>query len=125
MSAKYYLYRNLKIKTGGFSIKRNGLVVDRGTLFTMNNATFKINQIGRAQVRKKKQKNVHAYVVAKKYYHPAMVAWSVYDIIQLRGYKQVSYNPYGENCFFIVETNEPIKHARHVICIDGRVYAYV
>jgi hypothetical protein len=120
MKAKYYLYRNLR--TGGFSIKYKGIVVARDNLFTMRKVTFHVNENGRKKVIKEKQKNVHAFIVAKKFDRPAMVSESVYDIIKLREYKEVSYNPYGADHFFLVETNEPIYNACHVICIDGKVY---
>ena len=124
MSAKFYLYRNLHIKTGGFSIKRKGVVVARDTLFTMRKVSFKINEIGRNKVREQKQKNVHAFIVSKSYERPAMVTWCVHDVIEKVGYKEISYNPYGENYFFVVETNKPIERAKHVICLEGKVYAY-
>lgn len=121
MKAKYYLYRNLR--TGGFSIKHKGLVVAGDSLFTMKKVEFKINQTGRERARKEKQKNVHAFIVAKGWARPAMVKWCVYDIMRKAKYREVSYNPYGENNFFYVDTNEPIYKAYHVICIDGKVFA--
>ena len=121
MKAKRYMYRNLR--TGAFSVKRKGIVVKRGNLFTMNNVDFKVNEVGRNRVLETKQKNVHAYIVAKRVHTPAMNEWCAEDMANAGGYKQVSYNPYEGPYFFVVSTKEPIYKARHVICVAGKVYA--
>ena len=65
MNAKYYIYRNLR--TGGFSVRHRGLVIDRLNTFVAEDVEFKVNEKGRQQVIKDHQKNVHAFVVADKY----------------------------------------------------------
>jgi hypothetical protein len=55
MSAKYYIYRNLRIENT-FSLRLRGRVVHRLTDFVARNVTFKVNEAGRLRVNAERQK---------------------------------------------------------------------
>ncbi len=89
MTARYYIYRNLRTK--GFSIRYRGIVVDRLFTFSAEGVEFKVNELGRERVLKERQKNVHAFVVADKY------KAEKYPILKgnlLDNKSRVTYNPY-------------------------------
>ena len=109
-AAKYYIYRNLR--TGGFSVKRRGRVVDRQQSLTAEHITFKVNEIGRQRVIKEKQKNVHAYIVCDKYY--------LYDRTEVDKLKIITYNPYKSSSFTV--DSKEIATAEKVICRNGKCY---
>ena len=113
-TAKYYLYRNLR--TGGFSIKQRGLVVDRAKFVTMSNVKFKVNELGRERVLKEKAKNVHAYMVADNYKTIQDVMW------QPDKFREATYNPYENETFVDAKTGEPILEASFAIATRGKVY---
>ena len=109
-AAKYYIYRNLR--TGGFSVKRRGRVVDRQQSLNAQDVTFKVNEIGRERVIKEKQKNVHAYVVCDKYY--------LYSRQKVDKLRVITYNPYAANFFMC--NGHPIADAEEVVFRDGKCY---
>ena len=117
MSAKYYLYRNLR--TGGFSIKHHGRVCERSNFVVMTNATLKVNKAGQERVRKEKAKNVHAYVVADNYTTPVNLMWKQNKMIP------VTYNPYEHDTFVNAKTGEPIHEAKYAIARNGRLWVEV
>ena len=88
MSAKYYIYRNLHKDL--FSIRHKGRVIDRDAGIVAEGIQFKVNESGRQRVISEKKKNVHAFVVADKYYR--------YNGI-LTNCKKISYNPYAAGYF--------------------------
>ena len=85
-AAKYYIYRNLR--TGGFSVRYRGRVIDRLYTFSAIGVEFKVSELGRQRVIKECQKNVHAFVVADKY------KAKKYPAIKVDNLEQVTYNPY-------------------------------
>ena len=108
--AKYYIYRNLR--TGGFSVKRRGRVVDRQKTLNAQDVTFKVNEIGRQRVIKEKQKNVHAYVVCDKYY--------LYSRQKVDNLQVITYNPYVAANF--VCNGKTIQQAEEVMFSNGKCY---
>lgn len=92
--AKFYIYRNLR--TGGFSVRYKGRIIERLHTFSAYGVQFKVNELGRQRVIKEKQKNVHAFVVADKYKK------KMYPIIHVNlvdKFSRITYNPYRDSSF--------------------------
>lgn len=85
----FYIYRNLH-RGAAFSIRKRGIVVDRLETFVAYNCSFKVNAKGREQVLLKRQKNVHAFVVANSFFQ---------NVVDTTILKAITYNPYLANTF--------------------------
>jgi hypothetical protein len=110
--AKFYFYRNLR--TGGFSIKYKGRVVDRIKSAIIDNVAFKVNQKGRERVINERQKNVHAYIVSHKY--SIVKNYESNDLSE----HEIKYNPYTDS-YFKYKNNE-IIFAEKVLLSDGKCF---
>lgn len=113
MSAKCYVYRNLR--TGGFSVRRGGIVEERfppHLTAVMLDCTFKVNQAGRQRVLREKQKNVHAFIVSPG-------GWT-YIQPYGQGFPEIRYNPYTQDHFTCA--GEKIEHADVVMFTGGKCY---
>lgn len=108
-AAKFYIYRNLR--TGGFSVKYHGRVVDRLDRFTARDVSFKVNELGRQRVIKEQQKNVHAYAVCGEYKN---------SIGKVDNADVITYNPYTAAHFTC--NNAKILNAKQVLFKDGKCY---
>jgi hypothetical protein len=108
--ALLYIYRNLR--TGGFSVRHKGLVIERITDGVAFDATFKVNEGGRQRVLRERQKNIHSFVVAqglaRKTYHTS------------EGLTEIKYDPYQQDCF--TADGAPIQRATAVLFKGGRCY---
>ena len=111
-AAKYYIYRNLR--TGGFSVRYRGRVVDRLNIFTAQNVEFKINELGRQRVIKERQKNVHAFVVASRYKGLINKRYELDKLVK------VTYNPYIDAQFKC--NGRDIHNAKEVVFSEGRCF---
>jgi len=111
-AAKYYIYRNLR--TGGFSVRYRGRVIDRLNIFTAMNVEFKVNELGRQRVIKEKQKNVHAFVVASRYKGLINKEYELDKLVK------VTYNPYTDAQFKC--DGKDIQKAEEVIFSNGKCY---
>lgn len=109
-TAKYYIYRNLR--TGGFSLRHRGIVVDHQEEFLAENIEFKVQESGRQRVVFEQRKNVHAFVVAEKY---KKIRKSTVDNLV-----KVSYNPYTQQHFCY--KGKEIHQARSVIFKNGSCF---
>lgn len=124
MDAKYYAYRNLR--TGGFSIKHKGIVIERPDVFVMTNVSFNVSQAGRDRAIKEKQRNVHAYLVSDNY--------EVFDfgddryvsigchILNNDMFTEVTYNPFHLKTFVTKDNKIPVTWTDYVVFIDDKVY---
>lgn len=115
MTAKYYIYRNLRTK--GFSVRHNGKVIDRLHTLSADGVIFKVNELGRQSVIKRRQKNVHAFVVADKYTvknYPALTP------AQVDSLGRVTYNPYLHTQFMC--NNRKIDTAKKVMFQNGKCF---
>jgi hypothetical protein len=108
--AKYYIYRNLR--TGGFSVRYRGLVIDRLDKFLATGVQFQVSESGRRQVIAQGRKNVHAFVVAEKY--------SKKSRKNIDTSNKISYNPYTNSSFEL--NGRAIKTAKQVAFENGRCY---
>jgi hypothetical protein len=108
--AYLYIYRNLR--TGGFSVRHRGRVIERISEGVAFDVMFKVNEIGRQRVLLERQKNVHSFVVA------AGLARKTDRSHE--GLTEIKYNPYKQNCFTV--DGEPIQRAAAVLFKDGRCY---
>ncbi len=114
-AAKYYIYRNLR--TGGFSVRYRGKVIDRLNTFSAIGVEFKINELGRQRVIKERQKNVHAFVVADKYKAKKYPALTFDEVDKL---DRITYNPYRHTKFMC--NDREINTAKEVIFQNGRCF---
>jgi hypothetical protein len=108
--ALLYIYRNLR--TGGFSVRHKGLVVERITEGVAFDVTFKVNEGGRQRVLREKQKNIHSFVVARGLARTTTRT--------AEGLSELKYNPYKQDCFTV--DGKPIQRAAAVLFRDGRCY---
>ena len=115
MKAKYFLYKN--IRTGKFSITYDGLVIERTSAVKLFDVDFNVSQKGRKRVLKERRKNVHAKLGGASF-----KLLEEGGPISLDGYIEVTYNPYKNEHFTIVETGEYIAYCSEVLCVNGKVY---
>lgn len=115
MKARYYIYRNLR--TGGFSIRLRGTVIDRLHTLEAENVEFKVNERGRQKVIKERQKNVHAFVVADKYKDKKYPALTITEVDSL---SRITYNPYTDAQFMC--KGKKIDTAKKIVFQNGRCY---
>lgn len=113
MKVKYYIYRNLH-KTGFFSIKFKGIVIDRQDVFVGIGADFRVSQSGRDRAIKTKQRNVHAYIAVDEY--------KIRKNIDVSGLVEVTYNPFLVDSFHIKTTGKPIFKADKVYFYKGKAF---
>ena len=110
MKARYYIYRNLR--TGGFSVKHLGLVIDRIDSIEAIDVDFRVSEPGRQRVIHEGRKNVHAYAAATSYQEIGKVK---VDKLQ-----KITYNPYIDKKFKLGK--EEINTANRVIFTNGGCY---
>ena len=146
MSKRSYVYFNLHRRT--WSERVGGLVVDHPKQIFLLDARFLVGKAGQAKVRASGRKNVHAGVSGiKQMWNDEWDNESVkprYSIVNsqiqtnLSAFQQlvdsgeayqVTYNPYENDEFVLVETGEPIDEAEIVWMFIGenkcpQVWAY-
>lgn len=110
MQAKYYIYRNLR--TGGFSVKHRGIVIDHSDSLIASNVEFRVSESGRQRVICEKRKNVHAYAAAESYRN--------IRTIKVDKLEKITYNPYLDKKFKI--GSQEINTANKVVFKQGRCY---
>ncbi len=115
MRAKYYVYRNLR--TGGFSIRYRGRVINRLFTFVVYGVELKVNESGRQKVIQTRQKNVHAFVVADKY---IAKKYPYIDVTEVDKYNRITYNPYIDTHFMC--NGKKIQTAKQVAFQNGICY---
>jgi len=111
MTAKYYIYRNLRTK--GFSVKYRGIVVYRTNCIIAHNVIFKVSKSGRNRVISERRKNVHAYAVADSFR-------DVKKNYQVDSLLKITYNPYLHAQFMCNDCK--IEDANEVIFKNGACY---
>lgn len=110
MSALLYIYRNLR--TGGFSVRYRGKVIDHIDHAVAMGVRFKVNEGGRHRVVAERQKNVHAFVVAQ--------GLSRATSRPSTGLSEIKYNPYRHDSFICNE--QPIHRASMVLFERGKCF---
>jgi len=110
MNARYYIYRNLR--TGGFSVKYLGLVIDRVDSIEATDVEFRVSESGRQRVVREGRKNVHAYAAAADY--------QVIGKVKVDKLQRITYNPYRDKQFKLGK--EEINTANRVIFTEGGCY---
>jgi hypothetical protein len=106
----FQIYRNLHHKDM-FSIREKGLVVRRLENFVARDVTFRVWEGGRKRVLRERKKNVHAFVVADRFYEARL---------ETSGLVPIKYNPYEAGHFTC--NGRPIEKARAVCFREGRCY---
>lgn len=113
------VYRNLRDEI--FSIRSpGGKVITRRSMVTLRDVKFIVQPAGREKVRREKRKNVHAFVKG------AIILDIPKELNHFhvnKEWRQVTYNPYRNESFVDVETNEPIEKAEYVYMyypLDGK-----
>lgn len=110
--SKLYIYRNLN-KGLMFSIKQNGLVVDRQEVFKANGATFKVSEAGRQRAIRTKTRNVHAFVVTENI--------NIGETLTENERIEIKYNPFRSNTFTNAD-GVPIEQPCDVYFVNGKAY---
>lgn len=110
MAAYLYIYRNLR--TGGFSVRYKGLVIERIMEGVAFDVMFKVNEAGRQRVLAEGQKNIHSFVVA--------CGLARKTSREPTGLKEIYYNPYKQDCFTV--DGVPIERASAVLFKHGKCY---
>lgn len=110
MAAYLYIYRNLR--TGGFSVRHRGLVIERISEGVALDVMFKVNEAGRQRVLAERQKNIHSFIVAR--------GLARKTDRQPDGLKEIYYNPYKQDCFTV--DGKPIQRAEAVLLKGGKCY---
>ena len=110
MQAKYYIYRNLR--TGGFSVKYRGIVIDHSDSLIASNVEFRVSESGRQRVIYEKRKNVHAYAAAESYRKVQQV--------KVDKLEKITYNPYLDKKFKIC--SREINTANKIVFKQGSCY---
>lgn len=126
-NAKYYFYRNLH--TGTFSLKYRGRVINHPIVFSIKNASFKVNETGRQRVIAEQKKNVHAFALGNPtdciHESKQNFAYNYLNArIKNKKYKfvEVTYNPYKSGSFVVKKTGKPITEAKQLVGIDNKLY---
>lgn len=106
------VYRNLR--TGNFSILKNGRVVKRADGIIITQAKFIVSQKGKERVLKEKRKNVHAMIRG---------LYMGYDYIMDTSHlTECYYNPYKTETFINKNTGQPIESAKFVYFKGDKAY---
>lgn len=87
-----------------------GRVIKHSNCVPLFDAQFKVSEKGRQRVLRKKQKNVHAYVVGTWLGH-------LNDEITISGtpIKSATYNPYKYSSFVDATSEKPLAKAKQVL----------
>ena len=87
-----------------------GRVIKHSNCVPLFDAQFKVSEKGRQRVLRKKQKNVHAYVVGTWLGH-------LNDEITISGtpIKSATYNPYKYRSFVDATSEKPLAKAKQVL----------
>lgn len=124
MSAAYYAYRNLR--TGGFSIKNKGKVIERPFMFIMIDAEFRVSQAGRKRAIDQHQRNVHAYVVADNFesydFGDDRVTSIGVNIFNNTLFTEVTYNPFHLDSFVTADKKIPVERSEFIVALQDKVY---
>ena len=79
-----------------------------------------VQPAGKNRVRKEKRKNVHAYIQGVEVKTPI-------DNLNFNNdpkWQRITYNPYADDTFIVVDTDEPIHAAAMVVFTEeGKVFA--
>lgn len=111
--AKLYIYRNLR--TGGFSVRHLGKVIDRVQTAVLSNVTFRVNEAGRQRALREKQKNVHSFIVTSSISTDIhLFQWGLASLQEIR------YNPYKGDCFTLNDAK--IEEAQAVLLFGGKCF---
>lgn len=117
---KVDVYRNLR--HGGFSVKSResedyGIVRGRHPHALVADATFVVQEGGRAATVEKEERSVHAFVRGK------LISTS--DGLEdpdLSQWLEVTYNPFKYETFVVRDTLEPVEEADRVLLTRDRCY---
>ena len=113
---KVYVYKNLHKGCWSVRDKKSRRVIDHADVIVLDNAEFKVSELGRQRVLREKKKNVHAGV--EGYISSQEITHSL-----IEGMVEVTYNPYKHSSFVVKSTQEPIKNSELVVMTQGKVYA--
>jgi hypothetical protein len=106
------VYRNLR--SGNFSIRKNGIVQCRADEILMSDVVFKVSQKSRERVLREKQKNVHAIVRGIYKGHGVKRDDSMM--------KQAYYNPYKVETFVDIDEKTPLTEASEAYLKENKVF---
>jgi hypothetical protein len=110
---KASVYFNLRKHV--FSVKQRNQVTLHTPALYLTDVHFHVNENGRQEVLRKRQKGVHAYVKG--------TFQAVHEGGIPEGFREAYYNPYQVVCFVDKETGEPLLDTyEEAVLIDKKVY---
>lgn len=107
------VYRNLHKDKFSIQDAKSKKVVAYGDGILLSNVQFKVEIAGREQVRKTKQKRIHAFVIGD-------FLGDSYDLEY--GFSPIYYNPYKTDQFVCLETKQAINSSSYCMCIKNNCY---
>lgn len=116
---KVMVYYNLHKHT--FSVKYDNKLIMHADMVKLKDVEFRVRQSGKEQVRLKKSKNVHAFVIG------TLDDFCKYpcENIQEPSGVLVTYDPYKYDTFVIKNTEEPIFSASEVEMVNLKNKIYI
>lgn len=122
MSARYYIYRNLRTARE-CSVKQRGIVIDMIKHAILEDVHFVVSEAGRYRAVINKQRNVHAYVspVTYKKLSDRKFREQGFDVTKMR---EITYNPFYLTGFVYKDTKEPVDSLPRVLVSEGRVFSF-
>lgn len=114
-NARFFTYRNLNAGDW-FSVKQRGRVIAYTECAKVLDGTFHVLESGRQRCIKKKQRNVHAYLVSTKQPQDIKRQPHTDDLVE------VTYNPFVQPTFFRKDTGQPVLTVALCYLMHGRAY---
>jgi hypothetical protein len=103
------VYRNLNKKGVVYSIQQNKQVVAYATEVALKDCVCRVNLTALARVRKKKVREVHAWVEG------------YFTELFLLSSKKLSYNPYKHDHFYNIHDGSAVKDASYMLFTQSGV----
>ena len=109
------VYYNLHKKT--FSVQYRGRVMMHADYVKLKDVEFRVREGGKEKVRQEMRKNVHAFVIGD------LVDYCKFPCENLppeSNDKVITYNPYKDDTFVKIDTEEPVYNANEIDMINTK-----
>ena len=117
---KVEVYRNLRRRCWSIRSNKTGKVIDHMSSVVLEDCELVVRQAGREKVRREGVKNVHAFV---KGYMVTEQTFNLTTDTNTKDQTMITYNPYQNESFVKLRTEEPISKAKYVQLTD-KGYAF-
>ncbi|WP_052712074.1 hypothetical protein [Domibacillus indicus] len=113
LNQRVQVYRNVRKEVFSVLDGKTRRLIAHSEALVLANVEFKVSRAGQAQVRREKQKNVHAYVIGD---------YAGQEGGSLEHYELVYYNPYTTETFVTLENHLPVLKAERCYLVNGKCY---